>query len=101
MACDHKQDSACPFACTEKSEMIQNYGCLPTRHDVMVMRVVHNKTWACHEDISKPCTGAIKELQYLGYPYKVVDKALVTEACDWAKYCEGALPVAPRTISAI
>lgn len=89
MTCVAKSDSACPFACTEESEMAQNYGCLPTPHEIAVMRVHHGKTWACHADPSKPCKGAIRRLKEAGLPYKVIDASLLTERSDWQNYCDG------------
>ena len=63
MSCNTKIDSACPFSFTEQSEYVQNLGCLPTPYEIRNMRVVHGKTWACHENPSKPCTGAINWLK--------------------------------------
>lgn len=71
--------TSCPFACTEESEVIQNLGCLPSPTNILAMRVLFGKTWACHSDNSKPCVGAIKSLQALGHDYKVIDKTLITE----------------------
>ena len=79
---------ACPFAWTEESGIVQNYGCLPTPMEIVHMRVKHGKTWACHEDISVPCKGAIKYLKEKGLPYKVVDATLVTELSNWNEYID-------------
>lgn len=86
--CVDRQDSACPFAWTEQSEICSNYGCLPSVLDVITMRVEHNKTWACHDDPSVPCVGAIRELKRRGLPYKVVDPDLLTEQSDWHLYVQ-------------
>jgi hypothetical protein len=77
---------ACPFAHTEESEKVQNYGCLPGPYEIIKMRVDHGKTWACHSDRSKPCTGAINYLKENELPYKVVDAELVTDKDDWGVY---------------
>ena len=86
MACNHKADSACPFAFTDKSEKIQNHGCLPTPHEIRNMRVEHGKTWACHEEPTKPCAGAIQWLRKEGLPHQVVDTQLLMEHSDWHLY---------------
>lgn len=80
--CD-KACNGCPFSFTEESEMIQNYGCLPTPQDIVRMRVEFGKTWACHAEPSKPCAGGIDFLRKKGYDYKVIDKVLVTETSDF------------------
>jgi len=72
----------CPFAFTDESEMAQNYGCLPTPHDIVHMRVEHGKTWACHDESERPCIGGIRHLAKHALPYSVV-RPLVTERDDW------------------
>lgn len=76
--CD-KECGGCPFAFSDKSEMIQDYGCLPTPQEIVRMRVEFGKTWACHEDPKKPCAGAIAHLKEKGHAYHMEDKQLVTE----------------------
>lgn len=93
MACNHKDTSACPFSYTEQSEIVQNYGCLPTPFHIIDMRVEHGKTWACHEDITKPCQGAIDHLKKLGKSYKVIDKELVHEGNEWPEYSGKCYPI--------
>lgn len=77
---------SCPFGFTEESDMAQNYGCLPAPYDIIRMRVNHQKTWACHSDLKKPCSGAISYLQEEGLPSQIVDQKLVTIEDDWSPY---------------
>lgn len=78
--------TSCPWAFTEESEQIQNYGCLPTPMDIVRMRINHGKTWACHSNTDKPCLGTILALQEKGLPFKVIDPKLITEKDDWSLY---------------
>ena len=80
------EKTSCPFAFTDESETIQNYGCLPTPIEIETMRVKFNKTWACHSTPQKPCAGAIKHLSKKKLPYKVVDANLLTEHSNWDDY---------------
>lgn len=86
MACIDKPNSACPFAFTEMSERVQNYGCLPIPADIIRMRVKYSKTWACHSEPTKPCKGAIRHLRNHKLPYTVIDSNLVTEKSNWEVY---------------
>lgn len=87
MGCVSKgEESACPFAFSDLSEQIQNYGCLPTPQEIVVMRVHHGKTWACHEDTTKACAGAIQHLKRNGLPHTVIDPQLVTEKDPWEQF---------------
>jgi len=89
MSCDlDSEDCCCPFAFTEASEIVQNYGCLPSPYEIVQMRVKHRKTWACHMEPEVPCVGAINYLKEKGMPYKVVDPELLTESSDWSKFIE-------------
>lgn len=88
MICDlEADDCCCPFAFTEKSGEVQNYGCLPTPFQIVTMRTQHGKTWACHRDYEQPCVGAISYLKEKGLPYKVIDTKLITELDNWGAYC--------------
>lgn len=86
MGCVNKEDSACPFAFTDVSENVQNLGCLPTPYEIVQFRVKHGKTWACHEEPTKPCIGAINHLKRNKLPHKVIDPVLITEEDDWSSY---------------
>lgn len=78
--------TSCPFAFTDLSETVQNYGCLPSPYEILSMRVDHDKTWACHSDPKQPCIGGIKYLKEHGMPYSVIDSELLTERDDWGVY---------------
>lgn len=93
MTCPNDETSTCPFASTEHSEMAQAYSCLPTPFDIRVMRVVHGKTWACHDEPTKPCVGAIRDLRQRGEPHQVIDPVLLTEMSDWGAFTR---PVGPE-----
>ena len=77
---------SCPFAFTDISEQVQNYGCLPTPYEIIQMRIKFNKTWACHSKGTVTCIGAINYLKEHNLPYKIVDSILVTELDDWSIY---------------
>jgi hypothetical protein len=74
--------TSCPFAYTEESEMVQNYGCLPSPIEILNMSVNYGKTWACHSNHTKPCIGGLKRLKELGYDTS--NKQLITENDNWS-----------------
>lgn len=87
MTCDlESEECCCPFAMTDASDVVQNYGCLPTPFEIIYMRAVHGKTWACHSEPSKPCMGAIRALAANLLPYTVDDPELVTEQTNWSEF---------------
>ena len=77
---------SCPFAFTDESERVQNYGCLPGPFEILQMRVKHGKTWACHSNPKKPCLGGLRFIKEQGYDSKVIDFNLVTEETGWHQY---------------
>lgn len=81
-------EGACPFAFSEESEIVQNYGCLPTPMQIMQMRVQHGKTWACHGEPTKPCLGALRFMKQKQIDCTVIDNELVTEDSDWHLLCD-------------
>lgn len=86
ISCKECSATTCPFAFSEESETIQNYGCLPTPFEIMDMRINQGKTWACHSNPRKPCLGALMYLKNEGKPYKVIDPRLITERDQWDLY---------------
>lgn len=79
-------EGCCPFSFTDESEMVQNYGCLPTPYEIIAMRQKHGKTWACHANPTKPCLGALRYMKKEGLQYTVIDKNLITERDNWVLY---------------
>lgn len=79
--CDHSDpENDCPFSFSDASDRIQNYGCLPTPRQIMRLRAECGVMWACHNDVTKPCVGAIRALRKAGLPYKYEGPhTLVTE----------------------
>lgn len=65
MSCEH-----CPFAFTEASETVQNYGCLPTPQDIMQMKARDNINWECHEHAGRLCAGFAVECAERGIDIK-------------------------------
>lgn len=60
----------CPFAFTEESEMVQNYGCLPTQYEIIQMKRKSGHNWSCHWNESSICKGFVnyvKEAQEKNY----------------------------------
>lgn len=73
----------CQFSFTDESEIIQNYGCLPSPMEIVHMRQAHGKTWACHNEPSKPCLGALQWQREHELKCSVIDPVLHTEKTDW------------------
>jgi len=73
----------CPFSFTDESEIIQNHGCLPAPLEIVHMRQAHGKTWACHDDPSKPCLGALQWQRDHNLKCNVIDSVLHTEHTNW------------------
>ena len=62
-----KKCNGCPMLIDhEEGEKLSNYGCMP---DFPYVKEVYHKTgkvWSCHCDTSKPCTGFLRRMKYLG-----------------------------------
>lgn len=87
--CDKKCniDGGCPFAQSEESETIQNYGCLPTSFEILAMRIYKGKTWACHSDVNKPCKGGLDALKRYGYDNTIVRPLVKEEDLTIGIFC--------------
>ena len=75
---------SCPFAFSDESEKVQNYGCIPTRGEIISMKIDFDKSWACHDNPSKPCLGALKALSYSNVDNKV--NSLISIDDDWSLF---------------
>lgn len=76
-------NGSCPFSFTDESEYAQNLGCLPTPLEIVNMRQIHGKTWACHSDTSRPCAGAMEYMKEKGMKYKQIDPEMLNEESNW------------------
>lgn len=72
MTCTH-----CPFAFTDKSEEVQNYGCLPTPWDVIEMKRKSGHNWSCHSNDKKICSGFVEFVkEYPNNKYSDIDTSV-------------------------
>lgn len=60
----------CPFAMTEESERVQNWGCLPCEFEIMQVKRETDKNWSCHMDETRMCSGFVEAARELGLDYK-------------------------------
>ena len=73
--------NTCPFAETAEAEQAQNYGCLPTRQDIMTMHRDDGRDWACHGNATQVCAGLVAECREHGVSF---DKS--APLVDYAKW---------------
>lgn len=52
--------ASCPFTHTDKAEVGQNSGCLPTPYQIITMKVETGNNWACHDNCNRVCQGMIQ-----------------------------------------
>lgn len=45
--CETKMCRGCPFNYTDEADIIQNYGCLPDKKDIIQLKE-NNADWKCH-----------------------------------------------------
>ncbi len=87
--CNHASPTCdCPFAETEAAVRIDNSGCLPTRRQIMRLRTELGKTWACHNDITKPCIGAMRALKDAGLPYKFEGGETLVSELEYEEFAD-------------
>lgn len=79
-------DGTCPFAFSEESEKVQGYGCLPNFFDIIKIRTNYGLTWACHDQPSKPCKGALLYMRKKGIDCRIINKEFLTIDDNWEKY---------------
>lgn len=66
----NKMCSDCPFNYgSESSERAQNYGCLPSPHEIFTEMADTKKNWACHSNSKKVCRGMVQRIEELKEPY--------------------------------
>lgn len=58
MACKY-----CPFAFTDESEQAQNYGCLPSPHEIIELKRKTGQNWGCHSNDQKICEGYVSHVK--------------------------------------
>lgn len=56
-ACGSGGCVSCPFSYNDEADQAQNYGCLPTRWDIIKMKEKSGHNWACHYDETVLCGG--------------------------------------------
>ena len=49
--------NSCPFNYTEESEMVQNYGCLRSKQEILELKDITGHNWACHCNNKRVCKG--------------------------------------------
>lgn len=51
--------NSCPFndGLTEEATQVQNYGCLPSSHDILDYKDKFNVNWRCHGNDNVVCKG--------------------------------------------
>lgn len=56
----------CPFAFTDASEEVQNYGCLPEPRDIIRMKRESGHNWGCHYTDDVKCKGFTEHVEWMG-----------------------------------
>lgn len=89
--------TTCPFAITEASEQVQNYGCLPMPQEIAILTAETGRSWECHSREGRACGGAIEN--------GVIGGPELNRYCDWyygtgqAPGREGASETYSRTVA--
>lgn len=61
--------SGCPFSCTEESDIISNYGCLPDNNELIELVKTRNVNWSCHAEQNVICGGLVAALKENNIPF--------------------------------
>ncbi len=79
-----KPCSACPFndGLTEEATIGQNYGCLPTKQDMIELMQQQGTALSCHNTLTVACVGLTEAVD--------TSKAKVLSYSDW--YKDGIIP---------
>jgi len=67
---DRCEDTCCPFAFTDISERVQNYGCLPTPGEFIRIKEETGHNLSCHDDATKVCIGFARHMKEIGKPIR-------------------------------
>lgn len=97
MSCD-----ACPFACTDQSEYVQNLGCLPSAFDIIQMKKATGHNWACHESDPqklKLCAGQVQWVKEMDVPVEMKTGGLISYETWFHKGEAAALEEASRRVA--
>ena len=54
---------SCPFSCSAESEEAQNFGCLPSAHDIVQLKEETGHNWECHGAEGVLCGGFARFLR--------------------------------------
>lgn len=73
----------CPFSYNDEADQAQNYGCLPTRYDIIEMKEKSGHNWACHYDETVLCGGFARHLMENRPDLNVKEGGLISYD-DWA-----------------
>lgn len=74
--------NTCPFAFTDEAAQAQNYGCLPTPQDIILMKTNNNTNWVCHNSKHRLCAGFKETCDERGLDYNTGNRMTLREWID-------------------